>query len=230
LRAAIKKNTVCGSCRTKAQYIADPNKNKGNSNGRYGKKLVDLWNAKYDIEAVAEKVSALKNQLTIHGFHAGELNPMYGKAPPQNAGRSYKGWYKDIFFRSTLELSFLIKFEELWHRLPTSADSSKFRVKYVDSLGKCRTYIPDFVDEDTNTIFELKCDRFVNYGCNPLKHKAANEYFIGLGYKFQIVSEIDTGINSFDNYLRKLKKYVDANIVRLTDLSLTKLNKRLKIK
>jgi hypothetical protein len=149
--AAEKKGSPCRSCAAKKQYQDDPLKNKGENNGRTGKKLLDILKAKYGVVAGSKKYKAFTKGLAQRGFKAGKDNPSYGKVPI-NSGRSYKGWYKGLFFRSSLELLFILDFESRTARLPLSAEGAAFRVKYRD-----KTYCPDFFDPVTRTVFEIKC-------------------------------------------------------------------------
>lgn len=226
---ANKKNSICKSCSTKKQYINDPLKNKGNKNGRYGKSIKQISIDKYGPDIGFQKYEQWSQKLSEHGFQIGELNPSFGKSPSFNSGISYKGWYKKIFFRSTLELCFLLKYEIENGYLPTIADDKKYRLPYTDGYGKIKTYVPDFIDLSLKIIFELKCSAFVLTEINTLKTKAAQKKFGEEGLTYKIITEKDVDNFNCDTFLSKLKYLHDTKIVELTDKSLNKLYKRLKL-
>lgn len=226
---ANRKNSICKSCSTKKQYINNPLKNKGNKNGRYGKSIKQISINKYGLDIGFQKYKQWSQKLSEHGFQSGELNPSFGKSPPLNSGISYKGWYKEIFFRSTLELCFLLKYEIENGYLPTIADDKKYRISYIDGYGKLRTYVPDFIDLSSKIIFELKCEIFVLNEINILKANAAKQKFEKEGFGYKIITEKDVDNFNCDNFLSKLKHLHNTEVIRLTDKSLDKLYKRLKL-
>jgi len=211
-----KTNCFCRQCSTKAQYINNPNKNKGTLNGRYGKKLIDLM--------TPENYKSFQEKLKLQGFKEGELNPQYGKAPPKDAGKGYQGWYKNLYFRSTLELNFLLNFEEKNGFLPFSAEKKK----YIISYGDKKTYRPDFVCEVSKVVFEIKSKKFINSKENIEKANNAICHFLKMDYKYIIITE--ENLNNFigyNNILPKLKIWHETNLIKLTNKSLQKLLKRL---
>lgn len=226
---AKKKNSICKSCSAKKQYTNDPLKNKGIKNGRYGKSIKQTLIDKYGPDIGLQKYKQWSQKLSEHGFQAGELNPSFGKSPPHNSGKSYKGWYKGIFFRSTLELSFILKYEIENSYLPIVADDKTYRLSYTDGYGKLRTYVPDFVDLSSKIIFELKSAAFVLNEINILKAAAAQKQFEKEGFYYKIITEKDVDNFNCDNFISKLKHLHDTKVIQLTDKSLDKLYKRLKL-
>lgn len=73
----------------------------------------------------------------------GELNPQYGKSPSPLAGKGIKGWYKGFHFRSSLEMFYLMFWDQTGVEF-ISAERSDFRVQYTTEDGRERTYSPDF--------------------------------------------------------------------------------------
>jgi len=118
---------------------------------------------------------------------SGKNNPMYGKPSPHGSGNGWSGKYKNYYFRSLLELSYLkylidneIKFQ--------IAEKSKFVVKYYDSYRQgTYNYYPDFYLEDTQEIIEVKPKNLINSKQNKDKFKAARKRF---GDKFKIITDI----------------------------------------
>lgn len=225
--SAIKKNANCKSCSVRKQYSNDPSKNKGPNNGRYGKSIEEIVISKYGKEIGTQKYQEWSQKLAGHGFQEGKLNPSFGKLPSHNSGRSYKGWYKSIFFRSTLELAFLLKYEAENNCLPQSGDNEKYRIIYEGLDGKDRTYIPDFVCPINNVIYELKCAAFVSRPENMAKTKFANIKYRNMGLVYTIITEQDVDNFDCDKFLSKLKHFHETNVITLTDKSITKLNNRL---
>lgn len=228
LNLANQKNTFCKSCSTKNQYIKNPLKNKGVNNGRTGFSLIEILNNKYGELEAKTKYNEWSKKLSLHGFKNGILNPAYNKMPPLNSGKSYKGWYKNLFFRSTLELMFILDYESLNKSLPLSADNSDLRIKYIFE-SKDRTYVPDFYCPINKIIYELKCSRFIDEPINIAKFAAANNIYSTKNFTFKVKSELDiNNFIGFDNFIPKLKNLNDKKIITLTDKSILKLNNRLK--
>jgi len=229
LNNAIKKSSICKSCSAQKQYQKDPMKNRGTNNGRYGKSLMETLITKYGDEQAVEKYTDWSKKLSSHGFKFGNLNPSYGKSPPLNSGKSYKGWYKNLFFRSVLELLFIFDYERQNNCLPISADSKDLRITYLFGSGE-KTYIPDFYCPIKNTIYELKCSYFTSEPINIAKFSAAKLIYPSKGFVYKIISECDIeNFPGFDSFISKLKTLNDNATIKLTDKSVVKLNNRLKI-
>lgn len=226
---ANKENSICKSCSTKKQYQNDPSKNKGPKNGRYGKSIIEISVSKYGEEIGLQKYQEWSQRLGEHGFQNGSLNPSFGKSPPTNSGKSYKGWYKEIFFRSTLELAFILKYEKENGYLPLPADDENYRLFYIDNDGKLRTYVPDFVDLNSKVVFELKCSAFILNELNLIKSRAAKIVYTKIGFQYRVITERDVDNFDCDSFLSKLKTLHESHVIKLTDKSFNKLLKRLKI-
>lgn len=101
----------------------------------------------------------------------GSKNPMYGKVPSSMCGVGIHGKFKGTYFRSSLELLYLI----YWHEqgtLAISAENDRFKVPYVDSSGKFRYYFPDFYLPDEKILVELKPRKLQKAKNCELKFKA----------------------------------------------------------
>ena len=158
---------------------------------------------------------------SLNSFKRGKDNPAYGNPGFENSGRSYKGWYKGLFFRSSLELFFIFQYEKQNNRLPISAEG-KFRIKYGD-----KNYIPDFFCPITNTIYEIKCFRFLKD--NTEKFEAGKNYCNINNLNYSIITEKDiTNFKTFDSLVISLKQLHLDKVIKLTDKSIQKLEKRLK--
>ena len=217
-QSATKRDSVCRSCTVKNDYIKHPEKNKGKLNGRTGKSLIGLMKAKHGENF--DKAYA-KWKSSLGAFKKGKDNPGYGRPGFENSGRSYKGWYKGLFFRSSLELFFIFQYEKQNDCIPVSAEG-KFRIKYGD-----KNYIPDFFCPITNTIYEIKCFRFLKD--NTEKFEAGKDYCNTNNLNYSIITEKDIiDFKTFDALVFNLKQLHLDKTIKLTDKSIQKLEKRLK--
>ena len=186
-------------------------KNSGSGNPMYGKRVYDIWIEKYGIEKANIKILEYKRKLSLAS--SGSNNPMYGKPTPKKAGNGWSGWYKDQYFRSLRELSFIVSYLE-----PNKLDWSSaenIRIPYTSYDGKNRTYSPDFLVMDT--IYEIKPVKLIDTPLNILKRNAGEEYAKAHNLKYVV---IDYDIIEFD----KLKELIDNKLVKLTNRTEIKYN------
>ena len=115
----------------------------------YGKELSDKMK-----KQMSEKMS-------------GEKNHMFGKPSPVGSGNGWSGWYKHFYFRSLLELSFLVEHQN-------AENAEHIKIHYIDFDGKERTYHPDFIED--NKLYEIKPQNLVDTATNKLKFEAAKKY------------------------------------------------------
>lgn len=149
-----------------------------------------------------EKAHKIKMKLSKHS--KGKNNPMYGKPAPKRSGNGWSGYYKNHYFRSMLELNYLIylvdnniKFE--------SGEKRKHAIKYTMD-GIERNYFPDYYLVDTDEYVEIKPKSMVNSYQNKLKFKAAKSV---LNNKFIILTEEDiVKINLNNLYNKYMNKQI----------------------
>ena len=115
---------------------------RGKDNGMFGKSNYEIWARKYGEKKADILLSETKKKLSK--AFSGEKNPMFGKPPPNGSGNGWSGWYKEWFFRSLKELSFVIKVIERFGFEWQSAES-RFKISYKDYKGITRNYFPDFI-------------------------------------------------------------------------------------
>ena len=189
---------------------------RGEKNGMYGKSIPSEKKGKTYIELYGiEKATQLKNKISKRS--SGENNPMFGKPSPVGSGNGWSGHYNNYYFRSLLELSFIINIVERFKLNLKSAES--IRIRYSDN-GRDRNYIPDFIINDKYLI-EIKPKKLVNSPSVILKKNAALSYCHShnLVYKiisprmieFSIVKElVESGrVKFLEKYYTKYKEYGD---------------------
>lgn len=93
-----------------------------------------------------EKAKKIKKKLSDN--NRGKNNPMYGKPSPIGSGNGWSGWYKGWYFRSLLELSYMINIIERFNIKWKSAENKKYQIKYIDYNGIERSHFGDFILND----------------------------------------------------------------------------------
>lgn len=160
------------------------NRVKGSGNPMYGKNVYDVWVKKYGKEIADEKqqkINIIRSQNAL-----GKNNSMYGKPSPHGSGNGWSGWYKEQYFRSLKELSYMKYLNDNNIEFRT-AETNEFSVKYFDG-GQERTYFPDFYLIETDKIVEIKpvrCKKFIK---NKVKELAAKEKY---GDRYLVLCEED---------------------------------------
>jgi len=140
-----------------------------------------------------EKSDIMK--LNISKRVSGEGNPMFGKPSPIGSGNGWQGWYKNNYFSSLLELSFMIKMEQENKTIETLSGKNNYKINY-NFNGVQRTYFPDFLVD--NKIIEIKPKRLCNTQQNIKKFEAAKEKY---GDNFQVITEFEFDKINFDEII-----------------------------
>ena len=135
------------------------------------------------IDEIYGKEKAEKIRKIESSKNSGKNNPMYGRPSPLGSGNGWCGWYKNFFFRSILELSFLVSIKE------EIKSAEYIKIPYNDYTGKERNYLPDFISKDT--LYEIKPFHLVNSISNKLKFEAAKEWCNKNNLNFKIITEND---------------------------------------
>lgn len=155
----------------------------GENNPMYGKSVYDVWIKKYGKDIADLKTIEWKKKISIK--NSGKNNPMYGKPSPTGSGNGWSGWYKEWYFRSILELSYMVLVIERFDLNWCSADLNQYIVKYIDALNNERTYRADFIINDKYMI-EIKPIRLANSPNNILKAAAARVFCNDNNLKYKI--------------------------------------------
>ena len=98
---------------------------------------------------------------------------------PMNT-KHLNGWFKGLYFRSSLELSFLINNCSTVYE---SCENNQYGIEY--NIGnRCKMYYPDFTDG--KTIYEVKPTSLLNYKDNSLKLSLGIKKY---GNNFVVITE-----------------------------------------
>lgn len=147
----------------------------GENNPMYGKNYQTHGIFKYAKSTAGktlEQIHGIKKAKQIkkrlHYVFSGEKNPMYGKPAPQGSGNGWSGWYKNHYFRSLLELMFII-------RNPEIKSAEYIKIPYISPYNNVnKTYMPDFIQD--NILIEIKPRKLINTPINKAKYCAARKY------------------------------------------------------
>lgn len=180
----------------------------GSNNPMFGKTVYQLWIEKYGKEEADKKQAEF---ISNHSERfSGKKNPMFGKPSPKGSGNGWKGWYKNWFFRSFRELSYMIKVIEQNKFEWKSAETADLAIPYIDWKGNTRTYFADFLID--KTLVECKPTRLINSPSVSIKRIAALKFCKEKGLKYEIIdpemlndSEIQLLIES--GQIRLTKRY-----------------------
>lgn len=123
----------------------------GRKNPNAGKSLYEVWVRNHGEEEANRRLEEYREKQSKN--FSGENNPMYGKPSPKGSGCGWSGWYKGWYFRSLMEVSYVINVLE---RDKLEWKSAEYiSILYVDSNDNYRTYHPDFIVENKK-IVEVK--------------------------------------------------------------------------
>lgn len=178
----------------------------GENNGMYGKSVYDIWVKKYGTDIANDRLKDMKQKLSVKT--SGKNNPMYGKPAPKKSGNGWSGWYNGWYFRSILELSYMINVIERFNLKWKSAETSEFGINYIiDDTPK--TYFSDFIINDIYLV-ELKPKRLQKTKNNQTKFSYAQKFCNVNGLIFKVRDIPKIKIDEF-------KKLVLSGKVILTD-------------
>ena len=105
-----------------------------------GNSQYKIWVKKYGVEIANQK----KKEWASKVGRKGEKNYWFGKTPPYGSGNGWSGWYKGWYFRSLLELSYMINVIEKHNVMWEPGEISKYKVTF-DYSGLTKNYHPDFI-------------------------------------------------------------------------------------
>lgn len=122
------------------KYLSEWMKNnptmKGNS-------YYKIWVKKYG-KKVADQMN---KQCSLKKSCKGEKNYWFGKTPPYGSGNGWSGWYKGWYFRSLLELSYMVNVIEKYGISWKTAEDKNYKIIFTHK-NKTKNYFPDFILND----------------------------------------------------------------------------------
>ncbi len=166
----------------------------GEKNPMYGTKspmprgisTYTFWLRRYGKEEADRREIEWKKKLSVTS--SGKNNPMYGRSPGHSAGLGYAGKYKGWYFRSLLELSYMIGVIEKEGLAWDNGEKKKYMVPYTSLKGVERTYKPDFFLPDEKKIIEIKPLYALKIPSVQHKIKVSTEYYEKIGYHYEVVT------------------------------------------
>ena len=206
------KNTINSFSKEKKDAINAKKGLKGNKNGMYGKSVYDVWVEKYGKEEADRRKYDMGKKISER--NKGKNNPMYGKVPSNGAGAGISGWYKNWYFRSLRELSFMINVIEKEGHEWKNAESHEFTIKYLDVNGVERTYHPDFVLDD-KIIIEIKPEKLQLNENNQRKQDGAILWCATNDFEYRMVDvDIIEPDILYDMYISGVIKFNEKSLKR----------------
>lgn len=178
----------------------------------FGKSRYDIWKDQgLTEEEIAIKTLEWKQELSER--NSGQNNPMFGKPSPKKSGNGWKGYYKGHFFRSLLELTYLVQLIDS-HAAFESGESQIHKIEY-ELDGKSRNYFPDYYLTQQNLYVEIKPSSLVNSTQNKAKFESAKSK----GKSLKIVTEKDLPKIS----VKQLQTLMEQGDLSLTESTLAKM-------
>ena len=143
----------------------------------------EYWVINYGEDIAQQKHIKFKKKLSI--ANSGKNNPMYGKPSPIGSGNGWSGWYNNWYFRSLLELSYMIFVIERFNLKWENGEKWKNKIPYVFE-NQNRNYFPDFIING-KYIIECKPKQLWNTDINKSKFNYALKYCEERGLILKIV-------------------------------------------
>ena len=156
----------------------------GKNNPMYNRSMHECWVEKYGEDIANLKLIGFKEKQSK--LSKGNNNPMFGKTSPKGSGNGWSGWYNGWFFRSILELSYMINIIERFKLKWENAEIAKYKVPYkINNFD--RTYRADFII-NSKYMLEIKPVALRNTEINILKKNAAISFCKNTGLIYKITS------------------------------------------
>lgn len=128
---------------------------------------------------------------------------------------------ENIYFDSALEAIFLYVHYFSKNKYHIIRCPFKFSLEYVDEKGNIRRYHPDFYDEISNTIFEIKCQKWIdkNVYNAKIKIETATKKYKKLDINYSIITDKDL---LFNEYNKGIYDYLLSNNIIIVCKKITK--------
>ena len=164
----------------------------GKNHPMYGKTNYDIWVKKYGKKEAYRLEKRRRKRLS--NSTKGKKSHMYGISPPEGAGNGWSGWYKNWYFRSLLELSYMINVIERNKLNWENAEQNKYTVEYEDWDMSPRTYRADFIINN-KIMVECKPLRLQKSLTVKLKAEAARKFCASHKLKYELACPIKLSNN-----------------------------------
>lgn len=175
---------------------------KGKDSPRFGASLNKEYIEKYGIEGAKEKEIGRRRK--ISDKTKGINNPMHGKPAPVGSGNGWGGWYKNWYFRSIKELSFMIGYIERFNMKWVNGENIKYQIKYIDFNNDIRNYYPDFIINNKYMV-ECKPKKLWNSESVKSKKKYAINFCLANNLEYRIIDPILLDFETiYDLYYKKI--------------------------
>jgi len=182
------------------EFLEKMRKISTENNPMKGRSVYSVWLKKYGKEEADKRMELMKEKRRIQ--MSGKNNHMYGKPSPQGSGNGWKGWYKNVYFRSLRELMILIDLIDN-NKPYISLEKREYAVQYIDYNGQTRNYFGDYLID--NQWVEIKPVRLQSTIENKAKREAAEKVCSERGWTFKYIDPV------IDSELIKVK-YLNGNI------------------
>jgi hypothetical protein len=136
-----------------------------------GNSYYKIWVEKYGVERADEMNDICSQKKSVKGK---ESSFWFGKTPPYGSGNGWSGWYKGWYFRSLLELSYMVNIIEKFNLKWETGESSNYKIQYTHKEN-VKNYFPDFIIENKYMI-ECKPKKLWNTKLVRNKKIAAEEF------------------------------------------------------
>jgi hypothetical protein len=176
------------------------------SNPMAGRSFYSVWLSKFGKEEADLRLSKFKGKQSLDS--SGSSNPMFGKPSPIGSGCGWSGWYKGHYFRSLLELSYMLKFDKegvVWK----TAEKKCYGISYQTSTGT-KTFFADFFLPITGEFIEIKPKALTYTAGNKAKFAAAQAV---LGDKFKVLTEEDNPQKVSNDRLKELVRTEEVKLL-----------------
>jgi hypothetical protein len=160
---------------------------KNKSHERLQERINLKWDERYGKEK-ADKMRENHRNKCHFKPKFGNDNPQWGKPSHKLSGKGTKGYYNGIFFRSLMEVSFIIKYLEPNNIKFENGEIRKYAIPYMYE-GRQRNYFCDFISD--NIFFEIKPKSLHSNVQNIAKWESAKIWCNKRGYQFKVFSEYD---------------------------------------
>jgi hypothetical protein len=185
-----------------------------------GNSYYKIWVEKYGVD-IADKMN---KECSLKKSVKGEKNYWFGKTPPFGSGNGWSGWYNGWYFRSLLELSYMVNVIEKNNLKWVTGESNIFKIEYKHN-NVIKNYFPDFIVNDKYMI-ECKPKKLWKTNLIISKKKAAEEFCEknGLIYKLREVPKMSDD-EIFLLYQKEEIVWVDRYKIKFEDRIIKKSNK-----